>query len=175
MTTQELVRPVGPVLTDWRPEDSSFWTLCGKRIANLNLWISIPALLLSFAVWMVWSVVVVNLPAIGFKFDTNQLFLLASLPGLSGAVLRLFYSFMIPIFGGRLWTTLSTASLLLPAVGIGYAVQDPETSYTVFLVLALLYSWCWPCCAVSAAAISPPPWPISASSSRRRGRVGPWA
>jgi NNP family nitrate/nitrite transporter-like MFS transporter len=52
--------------------------------------------------------------------------------------LRIFYSFMVPIFGGRLWTTLSTASLLVPAFGIGYAVQDPGTPYLLFLVLALL-------------------------------------
>jgi NNP family nitrate/nitrite transporter-like MFS transporter len=45
---------------------------------------------------------------------------------------------MVPIFGGRLWTTLSTASLLIPAIGIGYAVQDPRTPYVIFLVLALL-------------------------------------
>ena len=45
---------------------------------------------------------------------------------------------MVPIFGGRLWTTLSTGSLLLPAMGIGYAVQNPETPYLIFLALALL-------------------------------------
>ena len=50
----------------------------------------------------------------------------------------MFYSFMVPIFGGRLWTTLSTASLLIPAFGIGYAVQNPDTPYVIFLVLALL-------------------------------------
>jgi len=60
------------------------------------------------------------------------------LPGLSGATLRIFYSFMVPIFGGRLWTTLTTASLLVPAFGIGYAVQDPDTPYLIFLFLALL-------------------------------------
>ncbi|MDF1856835.1 NarK family nitrate/nitrite MFS transporter, partial [Pseudooceanicola sp.] len=101
-------------------------------------WISIPALLLAFSVWMVWSVVVARLPAIGFAFTSEQLFWLAALPGLSGATLRIFYSFMVPIFGGRLWTTISTASLLLPAMGIGYAVQNPETPYFIFLVLALL-------------------------------------
>src|SRR5690606_3500668 len=42
------------------------------------------------------------------------------------------------IFGGRLWTTLSTASLLIPAMGIGYAVQNPSTPYLIFVVLALL-------------------------------------
>jgi NNP family nitrate/nitrite transporter-like MFS transporter len=126
------------VLTTWNPEDKTFWESTGKRIANRNLWISIPALLLAFAVWMVWSVVVVNLPNIGFKFNTNQLFWLAAVPGLSGATLRIFYSFMVPIFGGRLWTTLSTASLAIPAFWMGLAVQNPETSYVTFLIIALL-------------------------------------
>lgn len=128
----------GPVLTDWRPEDSEFWHQTGKRIANRNLIISVPCLLLAFAVWMVWSVVVARLPAIGFNFTTDQLFLLAALPGLSGATLRIFYSFVIPIFGGRRWTAISTASLLLPALGIGFAVQNSETPYAVFVILALL-------------------------------------
>ena len=123
---------------DWRPEDEQFWDEHGHRIANRNLWISIPALLLAFSVWMVWSVVVAKLPSIGFNYTTNQLFWLAALPGISGATLRILYSFMIPIFGGRLWTTVTTASLLLPAFGIGYAVQNPETPYLIFLVLALL-------------------------------------
>ncbi len=128
----------GRVLTVWTPEDEAFWRREGRAIANLNLLISIPALLLSFAVWMVWSVVVVNLPAIGFTFTTNQLFWLAALPALCGATLRIFYSFMVPVFGGRRWTAVSTASLLLPAIGIGYAVQDPTTSYLTLVVLALL-------------------------------------
>ncbi len=126
------------MLTKWEPEDKSFWEQAGKAIATRNLWISIPALLLAFSVWMVWSMVVVNLPNVGFKFDNNELFWLAALPGLSGATLRIFYSFMVPIFGGRKWTTLSTSSLLLPALGIGFAVQDPATPYATFLILALL-------------------------------------
>jgi NNP family nitrate/nitrite transporter-like MFS transporter len=126
------------VIEDWRPEDPDFWKTTGRRIARRNLWISIPCLLLAFAVWMVWSMVVARLPAIGFAYSTEQLFWLAALPGLSGATLRIFYAFMVPVFGGRLWTTLSTASLLIPAFGIGYAVQAPETPYLIFLVLALL-------------------------------------
>jgi NNP family nitrate/nitrite transporter-like MFS transporter len=126
------------VLTTWNPEDKGFWDATGKSVATRNLWISIPALLLAFAVWMVWSVVVVNLPNIGFKFTTNQLFWLTAIPGLSGATLRIFYSFMVPIFGGRLWTTISTASLAIPALWMGMAVQDPGTSYVTFLVIALL-------------------------------------
>ena len=126
------------VLTDWRPEDPSFWQQTGRAIARRNLFLSIPALLLSFAVWQVWSVVVAKLPLVGFTFTTDQLFWLAALPGISGAVLRIFYSFMVPIFGGRLWTTLTTWSLIIPAVGIGYAVQNPDTPYVILLGLALL-------------------------------------
>ncbi|MBL8700768.1 MAG: MFS transporter [Alphaproteobacteria bacterium] len=126
------------VLLDWNPNDAAFWAAKGRAIATRNLWISIPALLLAFAVWMVWSVVVVNLPAIGFTYTTDQLFWLAALPGLSGATLRIFYSFTVPIFGGRTWTAMSTASLLVPAIGIGMAVQNPGTPYIAMLVLALL-------------------------------------
>ncbi len=125
-------------LQDWRPEDRAFWSETGRAIARRNLWISVPCLLLSFAVWMVWSVVVARLPSVGFAFTTEQLFWLASLPGVSGATLRIFYSFMPAIFGGRMWTTLATWSLMLPALGMGMAVQDPDTPYWIFLVLALL-------------------------------------
>jgi MFS transporter, NNP family, nitrate/nitrite transporter len=126
------------VLEEWHPEDPQFWADKGRAVARRNLWISIPALLLAFSVWMVWSMVVAKLPLIGFAFSPEQLFWLAALPALSGATLRIFYGFVVPIFGGRLWTTLSTASLMLPAIGIGYAVQNPETPYFIFLVLALL-------------------------------------
>jgi NNP family nitrate/nitrite transporter-like MFS transporter len=125
-------------LAEWRPEDAVFWRTVGRPTARRNLWISTYCLLLSFAVWMVWSVVVAKLPGLGFNFTTDQLFWLAAVPGLSGATLRIFYAFLVPIFGGRLWTTVSTASLLLPAFGIGYAVQNPDTPYFIFLVLAFL-------------------------------------
>lgn len=126
------------LIQDWRPEDKQFWETSGRKTAKRNLWISIPALLLAFAIWQVWSVAVVNLPNIGFQYSENQLFWLAALPALSGATLRIFYSFMVPVFGGRKWTAISTASLLLPAMGLGFAVQDPSTSYLTMMVLALL-------------------------------------
>ncbi len=155
------------VLTNWNPEDSEFWQKEGKRVARRNLWISIPALLLAFSVWMVWSVVVVNLPNIGFRFTTNQLFWLAALPGLSGATLRIFYSFMVPIFGGRLWTTLSTASLLIPRrryrTGRAASLEPRTGSFSP-----------WRFCAGSGGATSPPAWPTSASSIPRRRRGRRW-
>ncbi|MBK5103090.1 MAG: nitrate/nitrite transporter, partial [Burkholderiales bacterium] len=126
-----------PVLKHWNAEDAVFWESEGRAIASRNLWISIPALMLAFAVWMVWSAVVVNLPYVGFKFTTRELFWLAALPSLCGATLRIFYSFMVPVFGGRRWTAISTVLLLLPAIGIGFAVRDPGTSYSTLVLLAL--------------------------------------
>jgi NNP family nitrate/nitrite transporter-like MFS transporter len=126
------------VIQDWRPEDPAFWSASGQAVANRNLAISVPALLLAFAVWMMFSAVTVNLPKVGFEFTTDQLFWLAALPGLSGATLRIFYSFMIPIFGGRRWTAISTASLMVPAVWLGLAVQDPATPYWQFVAIAVL-------------------------------------
>lgn len=128
----------GRTLTIWTPEDKAFWEREGDAVAKLNLWISVPALFLAFAIWQVWSVVAVGLPALGFKYSTNQLFWLAAAPALSGATLRIFYSFMVPLFGGRRWTAISTASLLIPAIGVGLAVQDNTTSYPTMLLLALL-------------------------------------
>jgi NNP family nitrate/nitrite transporter-like MFS transporter len=134
----ELVHDPRLVFTEWNPEDPRFWEEKGKRIAYRNLWISIPALFLAFAVWEVWSVIVVKLPEVGFNYSSNQLFWLAALPGLSGATLRIFYSFVVPVFGGRRWTIISTASLLVPCVWIGFAVQNPQTPYVLMLILALL-------------------------------------
>ncbi|RTL27298.1 MAG: NarK family nitrate/nitrite MFS transporter [Burkholderiales bacterium] len=136
-TTHTGARP-GSTLAIWTPEDKAFWETEGQAIAKLNLWISVPALFLAFAVWQLWSVAAVNLPQMGFKYSTNQLFWLAAAPALSGATLRIFYSFMVPVFGGRRWTAISTASLLIPALGIGFAVQDPSTPYPTMLTLALL-------------------------------------
>ena len=128
----------GRTLHIWTPEDKAFWEREGDAVAKINLWISVPALFLAFAIWQVWSVVAVSLPGLGFLYSSNQLFWLAAAPALSGATLRIFYSFMVPVFGGRRWTAISTASLLIPAIGIGYAVQDNTTTYPTMLVLALL-------------------------------------
>src|SRR5471030_3510606 len=96
------------LLQDWRPEDPAFWAASGHKVASRNLWISVPSLLLGFCVWMLFSLVSVNLNKVGFNFTTDQLFMLTASPSLSGAILRVPYSFMIPLFGGRRWTALST-------------------------------------------------------------------
>ena len=55
-------------LDKWDVEDNSFWESTGKKIATKNLWISIPALLLAFAVWILWSIIATKLKEYGFNF-----------------------------------------------------------------------------------------------------------
>lgn len=126
------------LLRDWKPENPAFWENKGKHNARRNLWISVSCLLLAFCVWMLFSAVTVNLNKIGFNFTTDQLFLLTALPSVSGALLRVPYSFMVPIFGGRRWTVFSTAILIIPCVWLGIAVQNPNTPFGIFIVIALL-------------------------------------
>ena len=123
-------------LAQWDPENAHQWAQAGRQIAYRNLLISIPCLFLGFATWIIWSVMAVQLNHIGFHFSREQLFTLTAVPPLVGATLRILYSFVIPIFGGRNWTVLSTASLLIPTLWLGHAVQDPTTSYGTFLAIA---------------------------------------
>jgi MFS transporter, NNP family, nitrate/nitrite transporter len=126
------------IIHPWNPEDSGFWRGVGRSVARRNLWLAVPALTLAFVVWMLWSVLVVQLPAAGFHYSNNQLFWLTALPALCGATLRIFYALAVPLVGGRRFTTWATLSLLLPLLGIGWAVQDPSTPYEYMVVLALL-------------------------------------
>lgn len=123
-------------IREWNPEDEVFWEKEGKKHARRNLWISIPALFIAFAVWQIWSVTAVKLNDVGFAFTKSELFTLAALPGLVGATFRIFFTFMPGLVGGKNWTVISTAALLIPAVGIGFAVQNPETSFTTMAILA---------------------------------------
>jgi len=123
-------------LHEWAPEDAAFWSSTGERVARRTLWITTGALTLSFATWFMWSVIVVRLPQLGFDLSVSQLFWLAAVPGLVGATLRIPYSFLVQIFGTRPVITLATATLLVPSIGVGLAVQNPSTPYWVLIVLA---------------------------------------
>ncbi|KFC12085.1 nitrate/nitrite transporter [Trabulsiella guamensis ATCC 49490] len=142
------------VITDWRPEDPAFWQQNGHRIASRNLWISVPCLLLAFCVWMLFSAVAVNLNKVGFQFSTDQLFMLTALPALSGALLRVPYAFMVPVFGGRRWTAFSTGIMIVPCVWLGFAVQDPSTPFSIFVIISLLCGFAGANFASSMANIS---------------------
>ncbi|MBB5173376.1 MFS transporter [Texcoconibacillus texcoconensis] len=126
-------------ITEWNPEDEQFWASKGKKIANKNLYLSVYALILAFIIWQLWSVVAVRLNDVGFDFTSGQLFTLAALPGLTGATFRLVYTFLPGMMGGKKTTLLTTGVLLIPAIGIGFAVQNPETS---FMTMAILAAFC---------------------------------
>lgn len=122
----------------WEPENETFWRETGSRIAWRTLTLTTVSLVLSFATWFVVSVLVVRLPAIGFRFDTMQLFWLAAMPGLAGGTLRVVHTFLIPIFGTRLVIGIATLLKLIPCIGFGLAVLNPATPFWMFVVLALL-------------------------------------
>ena len=125
-------------ITDWRPEDPIFWEHTGKRIAWRTLAITTISLVFAFATWFVMSAIVVRLPGIGFKFTEMQLFWLTAMPGLAGGTLRLVNMFLIPIFGTRKVVAIATLAKVLPCLGLGFAIMNPQTPFWVFLVLAFL-------------------------------------
>jgi NNP family nitrate/nitrite transporter-like MFS transporter len=125
-----------PWITDWDPNDEAMWARGGRSIARRNLAFSIFAEFLGFSVWQLWSVVTVQLARAGFHYSVAELFWLVSVPGLVGATLRFPYGFAVPVFGGRNWTAVSAALLLVPAVLLAILVQHSQTPYWMMLLAA---------------------------------------
>ena len=125
-------------IQEWDPENEEFWARTGKRIAWKNLLVSIPALHLSFATWMLWSAVVVNLNNIGYNFTVGQLFWLTAVPGLTGPTLRIPHSFFPSKVGGWAAHIISVASLLIPTTWMFIALKDPGTSWSTFMIIGAL-------------------------------------
>ncbi|GAB2991065.1 MFS transporter [Saccharothrix stipae] len=126
----------GRWIDHWEPEDPQFWESTGKKVARKNLVFSILAENLGFSVWVLMSIVVVSLSSVGFAFSVGQTFWLLIVPNLVGATLRIPYTFAVPKFGGRGWTTFSAAMLLIPCAMLTYAVTTPGTPYWFFLLTA---------------------------------------
>ncbi|MEK7773503.1 MAG: MFS transporter [Deltaproteobacteria bacterium] len=124
-------------LKRWEPENPQFWKE-NSGLAWRTLFITTWSLIFSFATWFTMSAVVVRLPAIGFKFDTMQLFWLAAIPGLASGLFRLVHSFLIPILGTRLTVSVATFIKVIPCIGIAIAVMNLDTSFAFFMVFAFL-------------------------------------
>lgn len=122
----------------WEPEDPEFWENGGRVVARRNLWPSIFAEFLGFAVWASWSVVVPQLADAGFVLTVDQQFWLVAVPALVGATLRIPYTFAVPRFGGRNWTVASALLLLLPATALAVVVRDPSTPFWALMAVAAL-------------------------------------
>ncbi len=123
---------------EWDVENESFWESTGKKVATRNLWISIPSLLVGFAVWLYWGIITVQMLNLGFPFTTGELFTLSAIAGLTGATLRIPSSFLIRIAGGRNTIFFTTALLMIPAAGTGFALMSQDTPLWVFQALAVL-------------------------------------
>ncbi len=129
---------MGKDLYGWNPDDEEQWERMGKKIANRNLWISIPSLLCGFAVWLYWGIITVQMLNLGFGFEKSELFTLMAIAGLTGATLRIPSTFFIRLAGGRNTIVFTTALLIIPAAGTGMALQDPNTPLWQFQLLAFL-------------------------------------
>jgi NNP family nitrate/nitrite transporter-like MFS transporter len=125
-------------IKQWDVENEEFWETTGKKVASRNLWISIPSLLVGFAVWLYWGIITVQMVNLGFPFTTGELFTLSAIAGLTGATLRIPSSFLIRIAGGRNTIFFTTALLMIPAAGTGFALMNDGTPLWVFQLLAVL-------------------------------------
>ncbi len=114
----------GRWIDHWEPEDEAFWASTGRKIANKNLWLSIFSEHLGFSIWVLWTIVVINLTNAGFTLSLSESFLLVALPSLVGAALRIPYTFAVPKFGGRAWTTISVSLLFIPVLALAIVVPS---------------------------------------------------
>ena len=122
-------------ISEWNPEDETFWNSTGKAVARRNLIWSIVAEHIGFSVWLIWSIVATKLPQAGFHYSTDELFQLVALPGLIGSLMRFPYTFAVTTFGGRNWTIFSAAVLLIPTLSLAYFVSHPETPFWLMLLV----------------------------------------
>ena len=131
----------GGWIDDWDSEDETFWQTRGKKIAKKNLALSIFAENLGFTVWVLWTIIVINLANAGFTVSLSEQFLLIALPNLVGSTLRIPYTFAVPRFGGRAWTGISASLLLIPVLLLAILVPSgwlqEQSHSTQMWVLAL--------------------------------------
>ncbi|WP_328560789.1 nitrate/nitrite transporter [Streptomyces coelicoflavus] len=126
----------GRWIEHWDPEDETFWRETGERTARRNLFFSVLSEHIGFSVWTMWSVLVLFMgPEYGLT--PADKFLLTSVVTLVGAVVRVPYTFAVAVFGGRNWTIVSAGLLLVPTVA-AFAVMEPGTSFSTFLLVGLL-------------------------------------
>src|SRR5882672_7915387 len=123
-------------ISEWKPEDETYWNAKGKFVARRNLIWSIVAEYIGFSVWLIWSIVATKLPQAGFHYTTDELFQLVALPGLIGSLMRFPYTFAVTALGGRNWTIFSAAVLFIPTLALAYFVTQPDTPFWVMLLVA---------------------------------------
>ncbi|MBO9533195.1 MAG: NarK/NasA family nitrate transporter [Solirubrobacteraceae bacterium] len=93
--------------------------------------------------WVLWTIVVINLANVGIELTISQMFWLTAVPNLIGSFLRIPYTFAVPRFGGRTWTMISASLLLIPTILVATVVpsgwladQSADTQFWVLLACA---------------------------------------
>jgi MFS transporter, NNP family, nitrate/nitrite transporter len=74
--------------------------------------------------------------ASGFALSATQALWLVAVPSGVGAFLRLPYTFAVPVFGGRNWTTISALLLIIPCLLMAWAVTQPDIPFVLLLLIA---------------------------------------
>jgi NNP family nitrate/nitrite transporter-like MFS transporter len=132
----------------WEPENPVFWEARGKAIARRNLIFSIFTEHIGFSVWLLWSIVVVRMygtpsaggtiaPAeSGWALTASQGLTLLAVTSGAGALLRVPYTFAVPIVGGRNWTVISALLLVVPCLGMAWVVKRPDTPFWLLASIA---------------------------------------
>ena len=134
----------GRILEGWNPEEAEHWS---SQIAWRTLAITTFSLILGFAVWFLPNAIAPKLNDLGFELSKTQLYWLTSMPGLSCAALRMVYMFLPATIGTRKMVYWSSLLYVLPMIGWFFAVQNPNTSFALLLLLSFA-------CGIGAATFS---------------------
>ncbi len=125
----------GDWLVSWDPEDPAKWD---KKLAWTTLWITTFSLTMCFVAWFLPSAIIPKLKALGYTFTQAQLYWMAAMPGLSAGFMRLFWMILPPKIGTRKMVTLTSLLLILPVLGWGFEVTNPDVPYWRLMGLAFL-------------------------------------
>ena len=136
--TEGRTRRGGRWIEQWDPEDETFWRETGERIARRNLVFSVLSEHIGFSIWTLWSVMVLFMgPGVRDRPGREVL------PDGDGR------RWSAPCsgcrtpspwrgFGGRNWTIISAGDAAGADAVAAFAVMEPGTSYTTFLLVAAL-------------------------------------
>lgn len=104
-----------------------------SALAWRTLLISFVSLSLAFAVWFMWSAIVLDLNDYGFKLSAQQKFWLTAAPVILGSILRIPYGLLVSRFGSRNACAAVTLLMIVPCLGTGFAIGNPSTPYLTLL------------------------------------------
>ena len=85
MSTNTAATSKGEWLEAWDPENEATWD---KALAWKTLWITTFSLVMCFVAWFLPSAIVPKLNALGYSFTKDQLYWLASIPGIAAVSFR---------------------------------------------------------------------------------------